>query len=525
MAIATGTTARNLTALGRWGLVSLMIVGMLTWSRPGFTAWGAMSASLLVVAVLWLCSRILSGETTIPGHPLHWALLGPSAVLAWHLAKDGLGRGSVEPGATAGAMVISILFFLALLSLGALLTQSLLPRAAHHSGVMAICGAVMMGGPLAAMALGHSPVARTAMGLLALAGAGVWLCPLWGLADDSEQAHPLRRPGLRAVVLAIAAGAAGGVVWLAPTAGCVGVGMVAIVALMSGLLHRQRRITMLLTGGSLLAASIIGMCRSGMIAAWLLDWARLTANSPSLLGGGDEGFCRSGNADSGVVVLAATVGWAGIAWLLGGLAVAALWMMARARGGRPSDHARAVLWTAVAALTFLALLSPGGLYVPAVAMGCMFAWGLLPAMLGHSHRTTSGWALLAVMTAIMLLMGIARQDGLVGWAADSLGANDKAMHCVTGLLVSLVAAWLCGRKAVWRGLLGLLAAALSGGAGELAQQTLSSRGGEWGDWLAHLAGSAAAAILYLLSVGAAGCESRHVVDLSTARAKYAPAGK
>jgi len=65
-----------------------------------------------------------------------------------------------------------------------------------------------------------------------------------------------------------------------------------------------------------------------------------------------------------------------------------------------------------------------------------------------------------------------------------------------------------GARNLMLGIVAIVLAAFAGGAGEIIQAaTLTRRRVEWGDWIAHAAGSLIAVIPYLLCVGARLAES------------------
>lgn len=166
-----------------------------------------------------------------------------------------------------------------------------------------------------------------------------------------------------------------------------------------------------------------------------------------------------------------------------------------------------------------ALLAPGGLFIPATTLGAVFVWGLLPAMLGRSHRPRSGAYLLAGMIAVTVLAGVARKAGLLLSIVTAFGATDACLHTATGLLLGMLMAWLLGARKLWLGLAGIALAALAGGPGEILQSLTATRSSEFRDWLYHILGSASAVVPYLLCMAAQWCESPDVVSKRSAAGK------
>jgi hypothetical protein len=477
---------------------------MLLWWLPGYPAWGALTAALVTIWTLWLIWRTNAGDPTVPGHPLHLVLLGPVAVLAWHLGKIALSSEPLHPMAVAGAINMSMIFQLAVLSLGVMLTQSLLPRAAGHFGVLSVCGVAMMGGAAAAITFGRFEAARSPVVLLGFVGACVWLAPLWGVLrpDKPEQLlHPLRRRGLSLACAGVAAVGAGALTWAAPHEALLAAGVIGAVVFIAGLVFRRGRILLLAAGGgvTILTATVARLARSSLMS---LEWV-----PDRLFGRGEEAFREVFGGDSGLAVLAGAVGFFGLLWFIAGLAACTVWLMWQARRGRRGDQRRAIIWTAATALASCAMLAPGGLFSPAVTLAVAFTWGLLPSMLGCRRRARSGAALVAALVVLMVLQGLSRRSGLFAWSAGAYGWGDQLLHWTVGFTLAMVLSWYMGVRRAWLGLLGIVLAVLGGGAGELAQNLASIRGGELGDWLAHSLGAAAAAPLYFLAIGSRWCES------------------
>ena len=151
MAIPIGTTSRQLRTISRWLFAGVVIVGVLTWWRPGHRSWGAMAVGMLVPWALWLAWQTVSAERTVPGNPVHLVLLGPVAVLTYHHTHVSLAGTASDPQAFGGALNMSMILQIALVALGMLLAQSLLPRLRGQVITISACGAAMMGGMAAAI--------------------------------------------------------------------------------------------------------------------------------------------------------------------------------------------------------------------------------------------------------------------------------------------------------------------------------------------------------------------------------------
>ncbi len=510
MALPVGTTSRQLETTARWALAGLIVLGMLTWWWPGYHAWGGLCFGLLLVWTLWLLARTQIAEARVAGHPLHLVLLAPAAVLIYHLARTGIGRAAVAPENLAGALNVSMIFQLALLSLGVLLAQSLLaPGAPGHAALLSVCGAAMAGGAAAAMVWGRAQAACSALSLVGFAGVCVWLAPVFDRAGAGPGAADRGR-WRRLTRLAAAVLAAAVLACASPYEALLAAGVLGGAAFLAGLILRGRRLVLLSVGGAVaVAAAVVARLTGTMLLS--LEWLPGT-----WLGVGETAFGRLYAGDSGLAVLSAAVGGLGLFALIGGLVGCAVWLLWPARGGGLAAGTPVVVWTAAAALTACALLAPAGPFIPAVALAVALTWGVAPSVGGRRVRRHPAAAMLVPMGGLMLLLGLARRDGLVLWAAEAWGAGGGALHLVTGFVLALALGWACGTRRVWLGLVGIAAAAAAGAAGELAQAVASDRSVQLADWLAHAAGAAVAVPLYLLAVGARWCESPEARPLESA---------
>ena len=463
---------------------------------------------LLAVLGLWLMWRTVADDRTVPGHPFHIVLLAPAGILAWHFIRHGLVAAPAGDGALSGALDLSMLLHLALIAGAVLLTQSLLPGAARHVVVLAMCGVAMMAGSAAAVAWQQRVEARNALALLGFAGVAVWLSLLWGLAprrDVGPVPHALRRRDLRLGCIGVAAAAAGVFARTAPHA-TVWAGIVVGAALVLGaMFFPRRRILLLIVGGAFSAGGMVLLVTLGgpVVGADLV--------SGGWFGSGEEAFGRLSAESNGLALLVGTIGWVGCAWVLVGGALCTVWLLWRA-ARRGADQGRAVVWVAATGLAGSAVLVGGGAFIPTASLSAAFTWGMLPAMLGRKPRPRTGAMLLVPVILLMLLLGAARSDGLISWISEAMAWGDKLLHVVVGAVLAAVSAWLFGSKRWWAGPLAIAGAALLGGVGELVQAVSGWRSAELADWAAHAAGSVVVAIPYLLCVGSGLCESAEAVS-------------
>jgi hypothetical protein len=497
-------------AFARWVLTGLVAVGMLTWWWPGYRTWGGAAMGLLAVWVLWLVWRTVSADGTVPGNPVHLTLLGPAALLTYHLARSGLGMGAAQEGMLAGEINISMIFQIALLALSVMLTQTLLSPVSSGAVHVSICGAAMMLGSVAAMSWGRAEPVPNALTPLGLAGVAVWLTPLWrpGRTAKITVTEVLNSPGrLGRVGVAIISACL--LIQASPPRGLfLAAGAAGSVLVLAGLTFSRYRVATLATGAFVCAGCIVPMAM-GLLA--LPDFSRFQF---AWIGQGEQAIRQVSPASGGVLILMGTVGPVGLLWAVLCFAAWLCWVLVRSKAAEADRQWRAVTWTTASALAGCALLIGGGLVIPATMLAAGFIWGLLPAMLGRPSPPRPGIIVLGCLVAVALLLGIVKKDGLVAWAAQALGAGPNFLHVTTGFFLALVLAWLFGRRKAAFGLAGVVAAILAGGAGELLQAVASIRSAELRDWLAHSAGCAAAIVPYALSIGSGLCESPDVLPPS-----------
>ena len=499
--------------------LTVVLAGVLTWWWPDYSAWGALIGGLMIAMLLWLCWQTVSINRTVPGHPIYLVLLVPAAVLTYHLARSGLGMRTDSTGLVSGALNASLLFHVGILALGVMLSQSLLPKAIAHAGVVHICGAVMIGGGILAGFRPDAAPVRMAMSLVGYGGVAVWLAPLWRPSISSIHQGfnpPAHHHKLRICSLAAAVFASGLLAWNSPDAAILAsIGAGAVLVTAAAIFSRRSR--GLLAVGAIL---VIAGGLTGAIHGDILPQALPTGGPP--LGSGEEAFGQIVTQDgkvlqavsarhSGLQILCRTIGLPGAMLVVTGLAGCLVMFLVRARRDHAGDKAQCVAWTVASLLCAGAMLGSGGLFIPAVVPAVGFTWGLLAETAGRSSRPRPGIVVLVVLMAMTVLMGVAQSNGLVTWAAKSIwtgNGSDKLLHAIFGMMLSMTLAWLMGPRKLRWGLLAIVLASLAGGAGEAIQYlTTTGRVAEWNDWIAHATGSIAAVVPYLLCVGARQCES------------------
>jgi len=490
-------------------MIFLICLGQVAWWWPGYRAWGGLVALTAVVLALWLLLRIVSGDRTLPGHPLHWVLAGPAGVLIYHFSRTGLGSSPAVGYGLSGALNVSLITQLLLLAGLLMLCQSLLAEPGRSSVPVSLCGAAMMLGPAVALTGPGAVEVGRCLRLLGASGALMWLVPLVGrqppAAPPGQYAPRWVRAG-RSFRVAIGVCALLVFTLTQPALGALAASLAACVVLAGAAVLPEGR-KALLWAGVILVLTAAG--------AWALcggpDWGQLRmAGAKGLWGAGEEAFADLSADAPGLVLLSAVLGWGAVGWLILGHLACVLWFFARSQSRGPAAAGRSVLWAGAAVLASASFLQPGGVFVPSATLAVAFVWGIAPSVLSLPCRTRPGAILFVLLAGLMFLLGIARNTGLLIWTAEALGWGDQFLHGVVGFFLAMSLVWLIGLRKVWAGLGAILLAALAGGAGELLQGAVSRRLVQWSDWRAHLLGTAAVLVPYLLAMGSRWCESREV---------------
>jgi hypothetical protein len=519
MAIPIGTTSRQLGALVRWMYLTVVLLGMLTWWWPEYSTWGALIGGLMVALLLWLCWQTVSINRTVPGHPIYLVLLIPAAILTYHLARTGLGVRTDNLRLVSGALNASLLFHVALLALCVMLSQSLLPKAMAHGGVTRICGAVMVAAGILVGFRDDAVAVRMAMSLVGYAGIPIWLAPLWRpeISIAQQGFNPSAHQNMMRICSLAAAVLAGGLLgWNCPVAMIFAACAAGITLVAASVIFSRRSRWLLIAGAVLMVGGTLG----GAIHNRVLPKA-LQVSGP-LLGSGEEAFGQVitqdrqvlqaiSAQDSGLQILLGTIGLPGTILTVTGLLGILVMFLVCARRDHAGDKAQCVAWTVAALLCTMAMLSSGGMFIPAVVLAVGLSWGLLSEAAGRAPRPRPGIAVLVAMMAVTVLLGVTQSSGLVTWAASAFWSDkggDKLLHAIFGMMLSMTLAWLMGSRNLRWGLVAIVLAALSGGIGEIIQYiTSTGRAAELSDWGAHAIGSILAVIPYILCVGARECES------------------
>lgn len=512
MAVPIGTTGRQLAALFRAVFAAVVVICLLGWWWPDYTSWAGLTLGLATAWTIWLLWQIARGNRQVPGNPLHLALWGLAGLLTWHVARQQL-TGGVEQSSYVlrGQLELSMIFHLAMLSLTALLSQSMLlglaSDRARRAWMQVIAAAILLGAGLAG-AVSAEPVIRSAILLTGWAGVLVWFAPLWPLEMRlSPRGDPLRGLQIGAQVAWVLSGLLAIIAMMVidPPTGALALITAGAVAIFAGLLTRRTRWGML-AGGAVVAGAGLAI---GQLAGLPVPMAG--AVDAGALGRGSMAMDTLCARDNGLSLLGAITGEAGIGWLaLTGVAAIVL-SLAKGRRATTALRLRTALWTSAAVMAVWAVLAPGGLFLPATTVALAVLWGLMPEVSGHRVVTRTGAVVLLPVLLLAVLLGVSSTGSLAGYMAERLGAGDKAMHAVIGFLLAMVLAWLGGTRSTWLGLGAIVLAIGAGGLGEVVQRLATTRSFEFNDWIAHALGSAVVLPVYLLCRGARWSESPDAV--------------
>jgi hypothetical protein len=538
MAIAIGTTARQLAALGRWVLAGVLVTGMLCWWSCGYYNWAAIMGSLSLSFVIFLTLRIVTGQAGFLGNGIYIAIFGPAVILAVHVAATGLGTAKMEYHALAGSLNMSMLTQWVLLGLGVLVMQNIFvsdadntrqsgnadnaarPRTKMQVGLPIVCGIGMILGSILASLSGKAKPIADGLALIGYAGIAVMITPLWTHNHQADAQRVTKIAGLklaktwnlgyllpRLALLSVGGWALVALAIICPRfatlqACCICSG----VMLLAGLLFSGMRIRLFLFA-AISAGLAVGMYLLGL--AKFPSSFNPSADVVGYFGAGEQAFALRGlwGGSTGLAVLSSSTGLAGTLWLVLVLALAWVVQFIHARRAAPARQLGIVAWLFATVLATVAMLSAGGLFIPVFTLAAAFTWALMPSMLGLASPRRRGVSLLVVMVCMVILLGLARQEGLLGWAVLEMGGGDEIMHAGVSFLAGLVLAWHMGIKKYWMGLVGIAIIAVAGGLGEVAQKIASTRQMEFKDWFFDCVGCGVAILVYLPAIACNLCES------------------
>lgn len=436
MYITAGTTSARVHVVGRWAFVGSVLVGS-AMGFAGYRPWACLTVFWLLGWTVWMFSALIRRQRRIPGNWAHVSLLGVAVIFAGHLAMYFVvDRSRWSVSTMDGELDASMLFHAALLSLGVFLAQSYLGDADHRR-LIRLCGAAISLGAATAILCPLTSGARDAHVIVFLAGLLVFAAPRW----TNRPREGLWSPTARAS---------------------------------------------LLLGAAVCAAMMLGLT----ILWWNVPGSDVWRTPRGLFGWGELAFSLVSGSSSGSAVLATATGFAGWAVFVLGLSAALLRALLRGRWSRTE-----FFWLLATALSTLALLAPGGFFLPLTAVAFVVTWGLLPRICGLPVRGVSGWWMVGAMLVVAVLLGLTRKVGLMVTISDVFERSDKHTHGIFGFLLAVTAAWRLGAGRTWLGAVGIAAAALLGGLGEVAQRVVGlGRAFEMADWGAHVLGASLATI-------------------------------
>ena len=482
MALSPRQPASIVTAIAQPILLgwSMYALAVLWW--PGYWAWGLVGVGLTGVWAIWTLRGIVAADRKVSGNPIYLALPVPLAVLLWHLLGGDVGP--VDSSASsAGGIVASVVFQVALLGLALMLSQSLLSGWASRWWLLAAVGAAMVIGPGTALLDTTFAPAHPALAAMVTAGAAL----LAGAAARWLARGHL--PGLAGGggLLVLAGVAVGGAIQVqpgiaAPLLVCTGLAIAAAAG--------AKRWAWLAAGAALVIGGVILAFDVSGGADGTASWHRL-----SLLGVGDFAIGDAWGGSSGWEILLAMTGIVGLAGGAAGVVFAMLVLSRRWSAGG-ADRIGGACWLARALLAGWSMLAGGGLGIPACTLAAGLLWGLVPASVGARFSGRSGWVVLAVLAGMVGLLGLVPQDGLIAWISIAMGGMDVSLHVLAGAMLTLTLAWLAGRR-LWAGVAAGVLVGLAGGLAELIQGALSVRGAELRDWRMHVTGCLIAMLLYV----------------------------
>ncbi len=513
-----GRVATALGAVALAGLLALAVVVAGGLNRPSETGWALLLLCALGLWSLWLVWRIALGDPGVPASVLHPFLGVVLVVLLVHRIGPGAGDGASgrfelldrrDPGVLIRLMVFALLMLLA---------QDLLPRIRDGRWVLTGLGLLIAVGSALRLAVDDPPRAVPAVTLTGLTGVGILLGPILLPHPDPRRGGDPRLAWLtrgETVLRLAAAGLLSAAMIVshyqaARAAVFAAAGVAAAMLLGGAFLDRHRR--------RLWACAAVLGAGAG-VAIWRLApqppaWAANvtvwgTAQATGLADAGDL---------PGAAVVALTAGWFGLGVLLAGMLATLIWSLSAARRSAGGDQARSALWACVSAVAAAALLSAGGLAVPAAAMAAAVAWGLVPHMMAHHVGRFRGRGVLAAFLAALVVFGLAQRVSPGRWVHPGI---DGPLHAAGSFLLAAVLMWQTRCRRWWHGVICAAVAAALAGAGELLQRHFSlARQAEWSDAGWDVLGAAAALGVFLLLRGLLRLEAARAPRSALAFRKY-----
>ena len=484
--------ASGFQLIGRLMIVLLMLECVLI-RQVGYLAWSYITTGLLLTWVIWMIGGIIWKTNNVPGNPVYVFILSLAGIFAWHLIADQYVP-QIPKSGLFGSVNMSMLFHLVLIALSVLLSQCFFGYGSPPKRLLDVIAVVMMAGTLVITFRGHLETVN-APGVLCFCGICIWLVPL--TRRKRVEKTPFPEPGLldktRYVVrLFVAVLVLAGLLIATQGREILWGAAVGCLPVIAYLTRRRSK--------PLLAKFIIALGVVVTIAAGLIVASR-DSIPISPVGMGEKGFCFVSAGDSGFSLIMATTGYIGMSCFAIGTVGLALWSLFRTRYVSGGASVRATLWVAAVLFSTAALLVPGGYVNPVNVIVFGFVWGLLPRMTGVTPKFRSVWIPGLVVMCVVITAGVVSNSGLLMKMCTLHHWGDKALHFFGGGVLGMLMGWWFGAKRRWLGVVGIITAALIGGAGELGQKLFATRAFEWADWKYHSMGVAVALALYILAMG------------------------
>jgi len=495
-----GSAADSLVArgMGAGVLIGVMLLGTVAaagLTRVSADGWIAMIFWTMGLWSLWVLWRNARDEVDVPVHVLYPFLAAPGVILLGHLVAGGrAGNGRIDLLANGDT---SLLIRLITLGLMLLLVQDTFSRIRELRWLLTGLGATVAAGCVLQLHSGATVPGAPAVAMSGLTGVGILLAPclLPAWPDEPsgtylparwEKAMPVGRIAAAALLAALLMVSESGIPAAAVAAVAVGGSF-----LLSGAFLKHHRRTLLPAGAILSAGGAVAVIRLRS-ALPALNW------QTTLFGANvQDGFTAHADV-AGLRMLAMSTGWVGMVLVPAGMLAALVWSLRACRDASPGDQARSALWAAVAALGGCAVLSEGGLAVPAATAVAALAWGLLPHMMVQRVPRCHGRGVAFVFVGAIMLLGLQRHWAGGHGLSPHAGPGQEMMHLLAGFALTAALLWQARCRRWWQALAAAVPAAGLAVLAEPLQWGLSNRQFEWRDVAWNVAGVAAALGAFLL---------------------------
>ena len=491
-----------------WAALALFLwfgfTGLLLW-RPGYYAYSLLTGGVLLLWTFFLFDDIGRGINRVQGNAVYWIFLGLGVILGGHLLADQY-LPQVESSYLFGSVNISMCYHLGLISVAILLAQRI-GDIKSIGKIFPDALAVLLGlvGGVTATFLPDGP-GRDSLWLIGACGVCIWLTPFvrafsknqgsnFSFADrPSHEKVKLILRLFAACCVAVLLLATMNLFCLYVLAGCI-----VVVSVLVAVARIGKPVFCWIAAG-LGGAAVLGI----LFACGQMQFL-------GVLGMGEKGFSHVYGGSSGVSILLATTGWAGLlVVVLGGFVIASLGLL-RVKQNMPGQLIPAGIWVLATFIASAGFLSPGGYVSLASVIALAVTWGLWSKMvISQPAKTRSPWGLLIAVLSFLGLATIVSNPGLLSAMGATCGLADKGQHFLAGFLITIIVAWVLGKRYWWLGLLGVVLAILLGGLAEIVQKEFSLvRAMQMTDWKAHIRGGLVAGAIFAVAL-----TYRHVIRMT-----------